>query len=498
MASKKTQQNKLIIHADRGTSKISRHIYGHFAEHLGRCIYDGFWVGSDSSIPNIRGIRTDVVEALRKIRIPVLRWPGGCFADEYHWRNGVGPVETRPAMVNTHWGGVIENNRFGTHEFLDLCDQLGCEPYICGNVGSGTVRELQEWVEYLTLGGKSPMADLRRANGREAPWRVRFWGVGNENWGCGGNMRAEFYADQYRRYATYCRNFGGNKLYKVACGAADIDYHWTEVLMREAAKYMDGLSLHYYVLPGNWESKGSATQFDETEWFTVMKKTLLLDGMIAKHSRIMDRYDPEKRVGLIVDEWGAWYDVEPGTNPGFLYQQNTLRDALAAGTVLNILNNHCGRVHMANIAQTVNVLQAMVLTEGARMLLTPTYHVFEMYKEHQDAMLLPIKLTCPSYRLGKKAIPGVSASCSRTDDGKINLSLCNLDPGRETLLPCEIRGMKPARITGRILAADAINRCNTFDNPGAVKPAAFDGANLRKDSLQIMLPPRSVVTLIVE
>jgi alpha-N-arabinofuranosidase len=344
MTSKKQPANNLVIHADRGGSQISRHIYGHFAEHLGRCIYDGVWVGPESKIPNVRGIRTDIVEALRKIRIPVLRWPGGCFADEYHWRDGVGPVDSRPRLVNTHWGGVIETNRFGTHEFMDLCEQLGCEPYICGNVGSGTVREMQDWVEYLTFNGRTAMADLRRAHGREKAWPVRFWGVGNESWGCGGNMRPEFYADQFRRYATYCRNLGGNKLYKIACGAHDVDYNWTEVLMREAAKYMDGLSLHYYVSPETWEHKGSATRFDESEWFAIMKKILLLDGMIANHSKIMDRFDPERRVGLIIDEWGAWYDVEPGTNPGFLYQQNTLRDALVAGTALNILNiaNACG------------------------------------------------------------------------------------------------------------------------------------------------------------
>ncbi len=495
MPSNKTAQNVLLIRADRGTAKINKHIYGHFAEHLGRCIYDGIWVGPDSAIPNVRGIRTDIVEALRAIRIPVLRWPGGCFADEYHWRDGVGPLEARPRQVNTHWGGVIETNRFGTHEFMDLCDQLGCEPYICGNVGSGTVREMQEWVEYLTFNGRTAMADLRRANGREKAWPVRFWGVGNESWGCGGNMRPEFYADQFRRYATYCRNLGGNKLYKIACGASDFNYNWTEVLMREAGKFMDGLSLHYYVFPEAWEHKGSATRFDESGWFVTMQKILLLDGMIAGHSEIMDRFDPEKRVGLIVDEWGAWYDVEPGTNPGFLYQQSTMRDALVAGIVLNILNNHCERVQMANIAQTVNVLQSLILTEGGKMVTTPTYHVFEMYKDHQGATLLPIKLACSSYRHGKKAVPAVSASCSRADNGTVHLTLCNLDPARGIALACEIRGMKPSRIAGRILTSDDITRTNTHDQPDAVKPAAFDGAKIHGGSLHISLPPRSVVTL---
>ncbi|MFN2299543.1 MAG: alpha-N-arabinofuranosidase [Anaerolineales bacterium] len=498
MPAKKTPKNNLIIRADRGKSRISRYIYGHFAEHLGRCIYDGFWVGPDSAVPNVRGIRSDVVAALRAIRIPVLRWPGGCFADEYHWRDGIGPAEQRPSMVNTHWGGVIETNRFGSHEFLDLCDQLGCEPYISANVGSGTVREMSEWVEYLTLGGKSPMAELRKANGREAPWPVRFWGVGNENWGCGGNMRPEFYADQYKRYATYCRNYGANKLYKIACGACDIHYEWTEVLMREAAKLMDGLSLHYYVVPKTWEAKGSAVDFDESEWFAVLKKALLLDGMIAKHAKIMDRYDPERRVGLIVDEWGAWYDVEPGTNPGFLYQQNTLRDALTAGVFLNILNNHCDRVHMANIAQTVNVLQTPILTAGPKMILTPTYHIFEMYKNHQDAVRLPHTLTSKPYRFGKAGVPSLNASASRAEDGRITLTLCNLDPEKEQILPCEIRGAAPSRVTGRILTAGAINSANTFDTPEAVRPERFDGAEILKGRLRIALPAKSVVTLEVE
>jgi alpha-N-arabinofuranosidase len=498
MAAKKPVPNHLVVRADKPGPAISRHIYGHFAEHLGRCIYDGFWVGPESPIPNLRGIRTDVVEALRGLRIPVLRWPGGCFADEYHWRDGVGPAESRPAMVNTHWGGVIETNRFGTHEFLDLCGQLGCEPYVCGNVGSGTVREMSEWVEYLTLGGKSPMAELRKNNGREGPWPVRFWGVGNENWGCGGNMRPEYYADEFRRYATYCRNYGANKLYKIACGASDFDYGWTEVLMREAGRFMDGLSLHYYVRPGSWEAKGSATQFDEDDWFGLLKKALLLDGMIAKHEKIMDRYDPDRRVGLIVDEWGAWYDVEPGTNPGFLFQQNTLRDALVAGVFLNILNNHSGRVRMANIAQTVNVLQSVVLTDGPKMILTPTYHVFEMFKAHQDATLLPTTLTCAPYRLGKQAVPAVQASASRAESGAVNLSLCNLDPGRALDLVCELRGAKPARAAGRILTAGAVNRCNTFDAPDSVKPAPFDGAAIRDGVLRIALPAKSVVMLEIQ
>jgi alpha-N-arabinofuranosidase len=498
MSEKNTRVNRLIINVDQGEGQINKHIYGHFSEHLGRCIYGGVWVGRESSVPNTRGIRNDVVEALRRVNIPVLRWPGGCFADEYHWQDGIGPRENRPTMVNTHWGGVTENNHFGTHEFMDLCEQLDCAPYICGNVGSGTVLEMQQWVEYLTFDGPSPMADLRRANGRQAPWPIRFWGVGNESWGCGGSMRPGFYADQYRRYATYCRNLSGNRLYKIACGAPDFDYRWTEVLMREAGKFMDGLSLHYYTVTHTWAAKGSATQFDEGEWFTTLKKALVMDEIITRHSTIMDRYDPDKRVGLIVDEWGTWHDVEPGTPPGFLYQQNSLRDALVAGITLNIFNQHCQRVTMANIAQTVNVLQAMILTEGERMVLTPTYHVFEMYKVHQDATLLSTDVECASYVHGDESIPVLSASASRDGEGQVHLSLCNLDPRHEVSVSCELRGMRPTGATGRILTAEAINAHNTFDRPESVEPVAFDRATLTANVLQFDLPAKSVVVLEIQ
>ncbi|SFQ04323.1 alpha-N-arabinofuranosidase [Caldicoprobacter faecalis] len=489
---------KMILNADVKKGRINKNIYGHFAEHLGRCIYEGFWVGKDSPIPNTDGIRDDVVEALRKVKVPVLRWPGGCFADEYHWRDGIGPYESRPKTINTHWGGVVENNHFGTHEYFRLCELLGADAYITGNVGSGTVRELREWIEYITFDGDSSLANLRRANGREKPWKLPYVGIGNENWGCGGNMRPEYYADLFRQYATYVRNFSGNRIYKIACGPSDANYHWTEVLMREAGRYMDGLSLHYYTVPGTWQKKGSATQFDEREWFVTLKKTLMMDELITKHSTIMDRYDPEKRVGLIVDEWGTWYDVEPGTNPGFLYQQNTLRDALVAGINLNIFNNHCDRVHMANLAQTVNVLQAMILTEGEKMIVTPTYHVFDMYKVHQDAQLLSLEFTSSLYSYGDEGIPQVSASASEDDHGKIHISLCNLDPNTVADIRCELRGTRRTRVSGTILTSSEMNAHNTFDEPNAVKPVAFSDAALVDNVLEVKLPSKSVVVLTLE
>ena len=488
--------NRLVIHADQGKSTISRNIYGHFSEHLGHCIYEGIWVGETSPIPNTRGIRNDIVQALRKSKIPVLRWPGGCFADEYHWMDGIGPREKRPTMINTHWGGVTENNHFGTHEFLDLCEQLGCEPYICGNLGSGTIREMQQWVEYITSDGVSPMTDLRKKNGREQPWKLTYFGVGNENWGCGGSMTPEYYADQYRRYATYVRNFGDNHIFKIACGPNGADFRWTEVLMKAASRQIAGLALHYYC--GTGDKSHSATIFAEDDWFALLRKALQMEQLVSRHSQIMDAHDPQKRVALVVDEWGAWHQVEPGTNPGFLYQQNTLRDALVAGVTLNIFNQHCDRVRMANIAQTVNVLQAMILTDKERLLLTPTFHVFEMYSVHHDATLLPADLTCEDYRLGQQAIPALSVSASRDKAGKIHVTLCNLDPNAAKEIHSKLEGVRVKSLTGRLLTAGEMQAHNTFESPEAIKPAEFSDFTKTEDGFTAILPAKSVVVLEIQ
>ncbi len=487
-----------VLNADRGQGTINRNIYGHFSEHLGRCIYEGIWVGEDSPIPNTNGIRNDVLKALKEIKIPVLRWPGGCFADEYHWKDGIGPKESRKEMVNTHWGGVVENNHFGTHEFMELCAQLECEPYINGNVGSGTVQEMSEWVEYLTFGGKSPMSNLRGENGHQEPWKVAYFGVGNENWGCGGNMRPEYYADLYRRFQTYVRNYDDNKIHRIACGPNSDDYNWMEVLMREAGRFMDSITLHYYTIPtGDWADKGEATGFDEAAWFSTLKKALYMDELITRHSTIMDKHDPDGRVGLIVDEWGTWYNVEPGTNPGFLYQQNSIRDALVAGLTFHIFHKHSGRIRMANIAQTVNVLQAVVLTEGEKMILTPTYHVFDMYKVHQDAELLDFTLDSGSYKLGDEEIPAVTATASRDAQGTIHISFCNLQADSASQVKLDLRGLTSDElsITGSTLAGDKIDAHNTFEQPDAVAPRAFTDFTLAEGTLSVTLPAMSVTTL---
>ena len=485
----------IVLNADLGKEVISRDIYGHFSEHLGHCIYGGYYVGEDSDIPNTRGIRNDVVEALKKSGIPNLRWPGGCFADEYHWMDGIGPKDQRPKMINTHWGGVTEDNSFGTHEFLDLCEQMNCEPYICGNVGSGSVEEMSKWVEYINSDAVSPMADLRRANGRDNSWGVKYWGVGNENWGCGGNMHPEFYADQYRRYATYCRNYGDNRLRKIAGGSHDWNLEWTEVMMRDIPNNMMwGLSLHHYLT--EWRDKGSATEFGEDEYFRTMRFAEEFGRLLDGHITIMDRYDPRNRVALVVDEWGTWWNVEPGTNPGFLYQQNTLRDAFVAGISLNTFNERCRRIKMANLAQTVNVLQAMVLTKESKIILTPTYYVFEMYRVHQDATLVPMDLESDcEYEFDGDSLQALNASASKDKEGTLHISIVNIDPKQAVDLSIEVRGQDVSSVSGRILTAPELSSHNTFDQPNAVKPEPFRGAKLGRDGVTMKMPAKSIVVL---
>lgn len=489
-----------VVHGDQPGGTISRHIYGHFAEHLGRCIYDGIWVGQDSAIPNTRGIRTDIIDALKAIDIPNLRWPGGCFADDYHWKDGIGPRDKRPKRVNMHWGGVVDTNAFGTHEFLDLCEILDAEPYLAGNVGSGTPEEMRDWIEYMTYDGDSRWANLRRSNGREEPWKIKYFGVGNENWGCGGEMRPEYYADLYRRYATFCRDYSGNKLVRIGCGPGQFDGNndWTRVVFERAGRRMQGYSLHMYTLSAPWNDKLPATGFEEEKWFAILNDCRTMDRALRVTEEVMDRVDPGKRVGLYVDEWGTWYRNEPGT-PGYgLYQQNSLRDALVAGLTFHVFHEHNQRVHMANIAQIVNVLQAMILTKGEKMLLTPTYHVFEMYKVHQDATHLPVELESPAYKFGDKSMPALSVSASRSESGTVHVSIVNADADNAVDLNCELPGIEASNVSGRILTSEALDAHNTFENAEKVKPAPFDGVKLDGSKLAVAVPPRSVVVLELE
>ena len=478
--------DKYLINPNHKISKINKDIYGHFAEHLGRCIYEGIYVGENSKIPNVNGMRIDVVNALKDMGIPVLRWPGGCFADEYHWKDGIGDKANRKKMINTHWGGVVEDNSFGTHEYFELCRQLGCDTYINGNVGSGSVKEMNEWVEYMTFDGVSPMAELRKQNGSEKPWKINYFGVGNESWGCGGNMDPEYYGCLYKRYNTYVRDYNSNnKIKRIACGPNVDDYHWTREVMDKVKHHAQGISLHYYTIPGDtWEHKGSATEFDTKEYYKTLAKAYRIEELINNHIAVMNSVNPQQWVNLVVDEWGTWYDVEPGTNPGFLYQQNTMRDAMVAALTLNIFNKHSDRIMMANIAQTVNVLQAMILTDAQKMVLTPTYYVFKMFKEHQN-------------KEAKRSCPQLIESASIDENDIIYSTVVNVADKKSAKIKCQIADRKVKNIKAYVLNGD-IHDKNDFENTNTVEIKDFYDFRQLKDGFTATLPPCSVVKFVIE
>ncbi|WP_179004535.1 alpha-N-arabinofuranosidase [Winogradskyella forsetii] len=487
-----SQNNATIVKINPAETNqtISKHIYGHFAEHLGRSVYGGLYVGDDSAIPNTDGVRNDIIEALKELNIPNLRWPGGCFADIYHWKDGIGPKEDRKNIENVSWGNVREDNGFGTHEFLNLCETLGAEPYLAVNMNSGSVQEAVEWERYVNNpNGSSDLTDLRKENGRETPWDVKYWGIGNESWDCGGDMTAEYYSNLYKRYATAISSYDNTeKLYRIAVGPGEPDYEWTETVMKNIpANRIEGLSVHHYSV-FDWVDKGHSIEFTDEEYFKTMQRAWFMDEFINKNAEVMDKYDPEKKVGLIVDEWGGWYNVLPGTNKSFLHQQNTMRDAMIAGLTLNIFNNHADRVHMANLAQTVNVLQAIILTDDEKMLLTPTYHVMNMYKVHQDAELLSTEIeNNPSFG----DAPAISLSASTDKSGKTHVSLVNIDGDKSYEITVNVDKMKP--ISASILESKKVQDHNTFDNPDKIKPKEFKDFKYKKGKITLEIPAFSVV-----
>ncbi|MFC3812286.1 alpha-N-arabinofuranosidase [Lacihabitans lacunae] len=492
-------QTRVTLNTDLAQTKINKHIYGHFAEHLGRCVYEGMYVGENNTkIPNTEGVRNDIIVALKDLKVPNLRWPGGCFADAYQWKDGIGPKAERPKMVNVWWGGSTEDNSFGTHDFLDLCERIGAEPYLAGNVGSGSVKDLSDWVTYVNHPAGSPMSELRKQNGREKPWNVKLWGVGNEAWGCGGNMTAEYYSNIYRQYATFMQDNKDAKLYKIASGASDGDYAWTETLMKNIPhNMMSAVALHHYSVL-SWSDKGPDVNFTEAQYFKTMEEAWKMEDFVTRHSTIMDKYDPAKKVDLIVDEWGGWYDAEPGTKDGVLYQQNTMRDAMIAGLSLNIFNNHADRVRGANLAQIVNVLQAVILTKGEKMILTPTYHIMKMYNVHQDATLVPLQIESPDYVFGDKKLKAVSVSASKDAAGAINISLTNIDFSKSQEVTISLRGEDFTKVSGQILSSENIHDHNSFEQPNKISIKDFAGTKMEKGILKLKLPAYSVVVLNVK
>ncbi|KXI29845.1 alpha-N-arabinofuranosidase [Paraglaciecola hydrolytica] len=492
----KPPQVDITIKANELGSVLNKDIYGQFMEHLGRGIYEGIWVGEDSSIPNKDGFRLDVLTALKELQVPLLRWPGGCFADEYHWRDGIGPRESRPKTVNSNWGGVIEDNAFGTHEFFALAELLGADTYVNGNLGTGTPQEMADWLQYMTSDAPTTLVEQRKANGRDKPWKLHYFAIGNEAWGCGGNMTPEFYTNLYNQWASFAKTPQDNRPIMIASGGTDDSTIWAETLLKGVKPSwnlrMDGISHHYYTLPtGKWDVKGSSTGFNEELWFSTLEQTLRIEDFIKANVAIMDELDPEKKVGFYVDEWGTWYDVDKGTNPGFLYQQNSLRDAIVAGLNIHIFNRYADRVTMTNIAQMINVLQAMILTDKEKMVLTPTYHAFKMHVPFQDANYLPISLSSqPSYQLDGKTIPGLSASAARAKDGNVYLSLVNT----QTSESVELNLSEVKQVTGWLLSDEKMDAHNTFDKPNNIAPVAFS-AKVKKGKSVITVPAKSLLVL---
>jgi len=495
----------LTVNGDRPGAKINRDIFGQFAEHLGTGIYGGIWVGPESSVPNVRGIRTDVVQALRAIKVPNVRWPGGCFGDNYHWRNGVGPQAKRPATLNPDWAGVIEPNAFGTNEYFDFLQQVGAEAFISENVGSGTVQEAADWFEYMTSEKPTTLAQERAADGHPAPYKIKYLGLGNENWGCGGAMSPDHYAEEMKRFARYTRNYnpaqqsGSETMKRIAVGWDSGNDDYTETVMKawKAKNWawdIEGVSLHGYTIPNTWEKKGPSVGFGEDEYAKGIKATLKMKEWLAKQTAIMDRYDPDKKVGLYVDEWGIWADPNPGSNPGFLQQQNTMRDAIIAALNLNIFMRNSDRVRGSNIAQMINVLQAMILTDGSKMLLTPTYHVYKMYVPFHDATSVPVTFDAGTYSYGDIQLPQVDAAAARDTAGNLWLSMVNVDPNRSATITTTIAGIRSRGVAGEVLTATKVDSHNSFERPNDVAPKPFSG-RVSGDHFQFELPPKSVAVV---
>jgi alpha-N-arabinofuranosidase len=462
---------RISVKVNEPGAVIRPELYGHFAEHLGACIDGGIWVGEDSAIPNFGGIRTDVLDALRQLHPPVLRWPGGCYADDYHWEDGVGARSGRPRRVNLWWGQTIETNAFGTHEFIQVCRTLGAEPYLGANVGTGSPRELREWVEYCNYAGDSALAKRRAANGSPMPFGVRYWGIGNEAWGCGGNFSPEDYAIEYKRFATFVKDFGGTRPYLIACGPDGNDHNWTQRFFEKLGRFphLHGFAAHYYC----GTAGPSATEYDVNQWYELLEKSTRMEKLIIEQRDLLDRFDPDRKIGLIIDEWGAWHYPTPGRNPAHLWQQSSLRDALVAALTLDIFNRHADKLVMCNIAQTVNVLQSMILTDGAKMLLTPTYHVFEMYRSHQGGRSLPMDIDSSpiSFAAGeeKRQLAGLAGSASLKSD-LLTLSVVNPHASLPVEASLRFEGGTLRDATVSVVTHADLTAHNTFESPQVLRP----------------------------
>jgi alpha-N-arabinofuranosidase len=497
----------LSIDASKPGPKIDRNVFGQFAENLGHGLYEGIWVGPESSIPNTRNIRNDVVAALRDLKVPNVRWPGGCFADQYHWRKGIGPRGKRPATVNSAWGDVIDTNAFGTDEFMDFIQQIDSTPYVSVNVGSGTPQEAAEWLEYMTAAAPTALAKERAENGHPEPYKIGFLGIGNESWDCGGAMTPDYYVSLMKVFSRFVLNMNPaqrekGQMLKIAVGPGTPDTEWTEAVMKAWKKHtwawdINGVSLHWYTVPNGWPPSTESGGFGLNDYTKSLKSTLFMDEFLRKQEAVMDKYDPEKKIALVVDEWGGWYEKLPGSHEEFLLQQNRQRDAILAALNINIFARHADRVRMANIAQMINVLQAMIITDKEKMVLTPTYHVFKMYLPFQDATFVPVTFTAGSYTHGDITLPRVDAIAAKDTSGTLWLSVTNLDPNQPADFDVSVAGATAGSASGETLTAPNVDSVNTFDAPNTVVPTPITG-KVQGGRVSLHVAPKSVTVVSIK
>ena len=503
------------VQLDEPIGTVSPDLYGHFTEHIGGVIYDGIWVGEDSKIPNLGGIRQSLVDHLRRIRPSVVRWPGGCFADSYSWRDGIGPRTARPRRTN-FWINdsflqkapdarvKFDPNEFGTNEFMHFCRLIGAEPYLAANLRSNTARDFYQWVEYCNApAGATTLSDERAAGGDQDPFAVRFWGVGNESWGCGGNFTPEEYAMEFRRFTAWVPSYGVPLAF-VGSGPNGGDVDWTRrffsaLLARDRGllRSLYGWAMHYYC---GTTGKGDAIHFTVGDWYELLAKALRMESLILEHWAAMAEYDPEHRVKLIVDEWGAWHHAGTEVDPSHLFgQTSTMRDALIAGLTLDTFNRHADKVAMANVAQLINNLHSLFLAHQEHFIATPNFDVFEMYSAHHHGQSLRTLFNIPEIqnRPGEpESVPALAGSASLRDK-RLVLSVVNTHASEARQAKISIRGGAPRSGTGRVLAADDIHAHNSFEQPDAVRSRDVSVAVAGPVVLH-QFPPASVTVLQLE
>jgi alpha-N-arabinofuranosidase len=523
-AGSRAADSRIEVLFDEPLGTISPNIYGHFVENLSGVLYDGIWLGEKSPVANIDGVRKSLIEHMRKIKATVIRFPGGCFADSYDWRDGVGPAEKRPRRTNFWAMGESEKapashrydpNAVGTNEFVHFCNLIGAEPYLAANVRSLPASAFQQWVEYCNSpAGSTTLADARVAAGYPDPFRVKYWGVGNESWGCGGEFTPQEYAVEFRRYSTWLPTYGDN-LNLIASGPNTDDWNWTREFLTEvlrkgpgALRRIYGMALHHYAWnlsrgkTQDWVAgKGEALKFDTVDWYELLREGERMEGLVTGHWQVLSEFDHQHRVKLVVDEWGPWYRPGSEATPGDqLEQMPTLRDAVFSGMTLDIFNRHPEKVAMANCAQLINCLNSLYLAHEDKFVITPVGHVFDLYSSHQGGDALRTVFSAPNVHYDRDGQPasywGLKGSAS-VRDKSLTITAVNPSTSEPRLAEIALRGATVKEASMRFLSNADIHAHNTFEQKEVIvpqtKPLSMSGGTLVAE-----FPPASVVALHIQ